>query len=113
MALVGDRQEIADALSTIDGIKGYMRRPTAWKAGDAWTRLTAIERSAGMAYGVTWTVSVILGTDETLAETRTDELIDDLFDSLEPVAFVQSVTPALYQTQAGDFFALEITLFRE
>lgn len=106
----GVRQDIADALSTVNGITGYALRPKALKAGDAWPRLNSVERGPGQSLLASWVVSVILGSDEVLSVQRTDLWADPILDALRPVAFVTGFSPVVYSLDASDTFALEIRL---
>lgn len=107
------RAEFAAALSTVAGVTGYQYRPAAMRPGDAWPTLAVLERADGLAFEATWSVWVILPSDEKAASEQTDALVGPLVAALEPVAFVDRITPSLVKTSGGDLFALEITVRSE
>lgn len=110
MSLVGDRQAIADALSTAPGVKGYAYRPTSTKPGDGWPLLSSLDRAAGLAFTVTWRVLIILPGDEVAASEWIDAHHEQLVDALEPVGFVDTVAPVKLESGAGDQYALQMTM---
>lgn len=103
------RQQIAEALSTIDGVQGFAKRPKVLNTGDAYPLLGSAERGPGLAFMATWRIIVILGKDEASAIDKTETLLPELGAALDPVAFVVTVTPFAVPTSGGDLFALEIT----
>lgn len=104
------RDEIAAALSTVEGITGYARRPAASKAGDAWPLWRSGERADGYAYTHTWVIVIVLpGTDEATADAFVDARLDDIDDALRAVLFVDGVAPARLESDGGDILALQIT----
>jgi len=103
------RNEIAAALSTVPGVTGYPRRPTAVKAGDAWPLWRGAERSDGFTFVQTFAVIVALPGDEAQADTNADTAAEPLAEALEPILFVESITPATVGTSEGDMNALMIT----
>lgn len=103
------REDIAAALSTVDGVKGYPTRPDVLFPGDAYPLFGSAERGPGLAFLATWRIILVLGNDEALAMTRTEELVTDVAAALDPVAFVETFVPFAISTQGGDLFALEIT----
>ena len=113
MSLVGDRQAIAAALQTVAGVKGYDKRPRAFKAGDAWPLLGPLDRGPGLAFTATWRVLVVLPQDEVKASEWLDSHTEDLVDALLPVGFVDTITPVELSTEAGPLLAAEITMRSE
>lgn len=107
------RADLAAALDTVPGIQGSEYRPAAIKTGDAWPLLSQLERGEGLAFTGTWRVLVVLSSDERTASDQTDTLVPALVDALEPVAFVDSITPVQIQTSGGELFALQIILRSE
>jgi hypothetical protein len=103
------RIALAGALSMVDGVTGYPQRPGAVRPGDAWPLWRGSERSDGMAFLETWAVVVALAGDELAADTFADSKRADLDDALRPVMWVESYTPAVVNTEAGDMNALMIT----
>lgn len=100
------RADIAAAVSTVAGHKGYQRRPTALNTGDAWPQWSGGERSGGALFVNTWRIYVVVPSDETAADAWADQYGDLLADALAPVLFVDAIAPALL---AGDVYALMIT----
>lgn len=113
MSLEGVRQELADALSTVTGVTGYIKPPTALKPGDAWPRLGTLERGPGAAFLVTWRVLIILPVDEQVALNTIESLVPELFDALNPVGFIQTIEPITYEASSFSSPALQVTLIRE
>lgn len=109
MNVAQTRTDIAAALSTVAGVTGYPRRPTAVKAGDAWPLWRGGERSDGFTFVQSFAVLVALPGDEAAADNGADTYGPPLVDALEPVLFVESITPATVATGEGDMNALMIT----
>jgi len=110
VSLIGRRDEIAAALSTVTGVHGYAYRPAVPRSGDAWPLLGPLTRAAGMAFEVTWRVLVVLPSDERAASQWVDANYEAVVDALEPIGFVDQVEPVLLSTSAGDQQALQITM---
>lgn len=86
------RQELADALSTVDGVRGFAKKPSAYKSGDGWPLWSGAERWEGSGMFVsTWRVFVALPTDEVAADTWIADRFELLIDVLQPVAHVDQV----------------------
>jgi hypothetical protein len=109
MSNAATREAIAAAVTAIDGLKGYAKRPTSLNTGDAWPQWGGAERSDGALFVNTWRVYVVLPSDETTADNWADEYGDLLADALEPVMFVDTIAPALLAAGEGDVLALMIT----
>jgi hypothetical protein len=108
MSFTATRVALAAALSTVPGIVGYEHRPSLLKGGDAFALLEVAERGPGHMFSATWRVVVILGGDEYASQEKLDLLLPDLVQAIDPVAFVDSAAPALYKTEGGDLFAVDI-----
>jgi hypothetical protein len=93
MSIVNDRQEIAAALDTVDGVKGYVYRPKAPKPGDAWPTLPNYDLQDGLVWRPTWTVIVVLPADERSAAMWMDEHFGPLVTALRVPAFPESWNP--------------------
>ncbi|MFC6156150.1 hypothetical protein [Kribbella jiaozuonensis] len=106
MSFLATRQALADAASTVPGVKGYTTKPNTVSPGDAWPLIGSIERGPAYAFQVTWRVLVILSGNEDTAIEQLDELTDPLFAAINPVAFVDRAD--LTKTD-GDLFAISIT----
>lgn len=109
MTFTATRLALKDVLSTVPGVTGYEHRPNLLKAGDAFALLASANRGPGRAFEATWTVVVMLGGDEYAAQEKLDLLLPDLVQAIDPVAFVDQATPAIYKTEAGEMFAVDIT----
>lgn len=116
MSLTGVRQALADALSTVDGVSGFLKPPATGRPGDAWPRLDGLTRDPGGSgqFLATWRVILLLSTDEAVALDSLVDLVPDLDDALRPIGYVESYTPVLYRPASGaEMPALEITITRE
>jgi hypothetical protein len=104
------RQRLADAVNALDPdvYRGYVRRPTSPRAGDAWPLWDGAERADGGAFMVSWRVRVFLPQDEIKASEWVDAHLDALYDAIEPVAYVDSFRPVLIAAAGGDQYALDI-----
>lgn len=109
MSNADTRTAIAAALTGVDGITGYARRPRAPKTGDAWPLWRGSQRDGGVAFVETWAVVIALAGDEQAAEEFADARGEELEDALHPVLFVDTYAPAVVGTDAGDSNALMIT----
>lgn len=103
MSLVGKRDEIAAVLSTVDGVKGYAKRPDAPRPGDAWPQWGGSERDENTpAFMETWQVLVHLPADYARADAWVDSHRDALWDAVESVGWILAFEPAeLGQTGGG------------
>ncbi len=104
------RDDIAEALSTADGVTGYAYRPTATKPGDAWPLSGPWERSEGLTFIRTWRVMVLLPQDDRAASDWADDHVEALVDALLPVGFVDRIEFVPSAAEGGDQFALQITM---
>jgi hypothetical protein len=93
MSLIGDRQAIADALSTVTDVTGYPFEPVAIKAGDAWPHLDSLERSDGRVFLPRWLVYVALPADEKSAAAWVDSHYEAIVDGLLDVGFIERIDP--------------------
>lgn len=101
------RSVLAASLADAQGVNGHAKRPRAPRAGDAWPSLSGIERGPGQALLTNWVIHVWLGTDENDAMAKGDPIVTEVFESLEDVAHVESVSYVQLQTTVGDGIALE------
>lgn len=107
------RQDLAAVLATVPGVKGYEFRPPAPKAGDAWPLLTVADRGRARNFEGSWRIMLALGQDERTATRLLDDLLPELVDLVDPVAYVEQVIPVTINTEAGEAFAAEIRVRRE
>jgi hypothetical protein len=114
MSLAGDRQEIADVLSTISGVKGFKYRPTKMNTGDAFPLVEFLDNPAGMSLQATWRVIVVLPSGEQDAMEYFDSMHEAVSDVLnEQIGFVDRIEPGNLATEAGSMNAMIITVRKE
>lgn len=114
MSITGDRQALADALSTVDGVKGSKYRPTVVMPGAAWPLLDGLEAANGVpGFDATWRAVVVLPADEQRASEWFDEHHEDVADALADFGYVERIEPGLVRTEAGDAEAMIITVRKE
>lgn len=113
MSLAGDRQEIADALTEVDGVTGHRYRPRTLPAGTAWPLLEGLARGPAYDFAATWRVVVVLPADEVRASEWFDAHHEEVADALADVGYVERVEPGLVATEAGDLEAMFLTVRRE
>lgn len=104
-----DRVALAAALSTVDGVTGYERRPASPKPGDGWVLWRGAVRDGGYAFQETWVCVIQLPGDEVKADQWIEAHEAALFEALQPLLFVESFTPAALPVTGGEAFALMIT----
>jgi hypothetical protein len=109
MSNADTRAAIAAAISTVDGLTGYVKRPTAMKPGDGWPQWRGAARADGFGFLETWAVLVVLPDNETTADEWADSHGYALATALEPVMFVESIAPATIPASGNDIYALMIT----
>ncbi len=102
------RQTIADALSTVDGLTGYAKRPEVLGEGVGWALVRQLDRGPGQAFQTTWRVIVLLSGDEDTAYDQLDALAVTVPEALQEVLYVDSITPTAVPTDAGDLFGFEL-----
>ncbi len=103
------RGDIAAAVSTVDGLKGYVKRPNVLNTGDAWPQWRGGEVAEGGQVMNTWAVLVVLPSDETTADEWADLYGQQLADALVEVIYIESIAPAAVSTSSGDMYALMLT----
>lgn len=114
MSLAGQREEIANVLSTINGVKGYKHRPKVFNTGDAWAIWAGSDNPAALNFQVTWEIWVIAPSDEFTAMDWTDSKHEEIADVLnEQVGIVERVEPGELRIQGGSRFAIVFTVIRE
>ncbi len=114
MSLADARAEIAAALATVAGVTAFDERPDTIAAGSAWPFWRGYTRPEGGGLLLSrWEVQVCVGSTERAATDYVDTKAADLADALQPAGYVDGITPALFQTEAGDLYGLTIQLLRE
>jgi hypothetical protein len=104
------RAAIAAAVSEVEGLTGYPKRPGSINAGDAWPLWRGAARGDDhMAFTNSWMVVLALPGDEDEADVWIDRYGVDLFVALSPLLFITAVDPALLPMSGTDTYALQIT----
>lgn len=94
MSRQAKRAEIAAALSTVDGVRGFPARPNTPTTGDAWPRWGGSERDDISGQFVrTWMAVVQLPADDTAADAWIDAREDALWAALDPVGWITGFEP--------------------
>lgn len=113
LTLRGDRQAIATALSTVQGVRGYEYRPPTPRPGDAWPTLPSLELEHGLMWQATWTVIVFLPQEERAAAEWLDARFLEIAAALREPGLATAAQPAVMPTSGGDQYVLEITMRSE
>jgi hypothetical protein len=113
MSLKSVRDQIVQALYGVPGVTPYRHRPDVLAEGAAWPLFGPSTRDAGTAFLQTWRVTVVLPADEIQASDWIDSHWALLFERLSPVGFVDTWTPAMLPTSAGELFTMMITMRAE
>lgn len=108
MSLTETRAEIAAALSTVDGVTGYTKRPSVWSPGDAIVLVEQIDHVLGVAWQATWRIVLLMSGDEGVAIEQLDELLPLITDALQPIVYIDTATPEAVSTEGGDMTAVVI-----
>lgn len=106
--MITTRESIADALTTVTGITGYVTRPKVVRAGDAWAQVNQLTRGPGTAFETEWRIAVVVGADVGTATDKFDSLIPAVTQALQPVAYVDSARPIAIPIEGGELFGAEI-----
>lgn len=102
------RQTIADALSTVDGLEGYAKRPEVLTEGVGWPLVQSLNRGPGQAFQTTWRVIVLLSGDQETAIDQLDEFAELLPEALVELLYVDTITPYAVKTDAGELFGFQL-----
>lgn len=114
MSIVGDRAALATALSAIDDVTGHQFRPRTLPPGTAWPLLRRLERADEVPdFEATWSVVVILPSDEIAASKWFDAHHETIADGLADFGFVDSIEPGRVETDSGDLEAMILNVRRE
>jgi hypothetical protein len=113
MSLQGDRAELANAISVVEGVTGSEKRPRSIKPGCAWPLLQGLERGSATAFESTWRVVVVLPGNEEKASDWFDEHHEAIAEALEEFGYVERIEPGLVATDAADLEAMILTVRRE
>lgn len=111
MSISADRQDLANALSGVDGVTGSKYRPAVLAPGAAWPLLESIDRDRDMQ--VTWRAAIVLPRDERRASEWFDSHHEAVTDAIADFGYVERIQPGLIGTDAGDLEAMIITVRKE
>ncbi|GAB3817464.1 hypothetical protein [Kribbella italica] len=106
MALSATRTAIAAALSAVDGVTGYVARPTVWGSGDAVVFLDRLEKVEGVITQATWRIVLLLSGDEGVAIDQLDTLFDPIIEATRSEIFIDSASPELIPSEGGPMTAI-------
>lgn len=86
--------EFKAALDTVDGVKGFVGRPSAPTTGDAYPiRGTATRDEESGLFLVDWQVAVFIPQDDTAANMWMDDHTPDILTALDRLSYVTSFAP--------------------
>ena len=85
------RDDLAAALSAVDGVTGYAQPPTTPKPGDAWPALVSLERGPGLNFAAAWAVHVALPVAPKDAAEWAESRFVDLVVGIADVAYTERV----------------------
>lgn len=94
------------------GLAASDYRPEPGGEGNAWAQPGSWDNPGGQPNGVfeaTWLVFIIVPQDEQAAAVWWDEHAATVSGALLPLVFIDRVEPVVFETQAGDLFAVQIT----
>lgn len=102
------RQSIADALSVLENVNGYPKKPDVVTIGDAWPLVDSLERGPGQAFQTRWRIALVLGADVETATDQLDELVPAVCEALVAEVYVDSARPLSIPVEAGSLYGCEI-----
>jgi hypothetical protein len=103
------REAIAEAVSTVEGLTGYVKRPTSSRPGDAWPIWRGAERAEAWSFTNTWSVVVALPSVASAADEWADSYGEAIVDALRGILHVTDIAPAVDPMGGNEAFALQIT----
>lgn len=115
MSLTGKRAQIAAALSTVDGVTGFERRPRGPRPGDAWPLYQGAARDGDTGlFAHTFAVGLMLPQDEAAADDWIDGHLESIADALARGAgWMEEAEPANFGTDTSPVYGLLITMRSE
>jgi hypothetical protein len=69
-----------------------------------------MDRAEGLAFFITWRVTIFLPSDERGASQWIDAHVDGLIDALEPVGFIDRIEPVTLPAGGSEQYALSVTM---
>lgn len=106
--MITNRQSIADALSTVDGVTGYVEMPTLVGVGDAWPDVVGLDRGPGQAFQTTWRVTVVLSQDSLEARDQMTDMVPAIAEGVAAVLFVDAANPTRIPVNDGVLYGAEL-----
>lgn len=114
MSVGEDRADLAELLSTINGIHGFQYRPeNSANPGDAWPLIERMERGPANDFQVTWRVMVVMPKGERDAMEYFETRYEDVANTLADFAHVEEIEPGTVQTEAGSYNAMIVRMKKE
>ena len=117
-ALPGQRAAILTALRTLPSLHVHDTKPGSLGEGTTWCRWAG--SAGGTSTGMPgwwldrWFIYIVLYGDETVAESWTDQNLDTIIATLDPVGRVEVIEPVELAVESGrPPLAIRITLTRE
>lgn len=96
---MSDRQEIADAFNTVEGINVYPGFRESTKVGDGWMTLRLLEPT-DFGFTQTWAVAIVIPQQEVAAEKWMDANLVSIVRAVRRQLDVSQIQPAEMQVQA-------------
>lgn len=110
------RQAIADAVGAVGDYTAYVRPPKNPRPLDAWVIVNRVEPWDFRACMATFTVAILLSTDEVVAEDLYESDAVDLIDAVTALNVTDVALEAIslaVGTNAAPMYALTLTLSME
>lgn len=85
------RAELAEALDTVTGIRGFAHKPSAPKAGDAWPRIGTLTHVSPGVWETAWQIVIKLPQDEGKQDAWIVARLDALHDALRPLVWIENM----------------------
>lgn len=110
MSFAEKRAAFRTALNAVDGVTGYVDKPSVPAAGDAWPVWGGAGRDEpGLPFTHLWRVVVALPADEATAEEWLEDHLGPLHAALSPVAYVEGFAVSNLSPTIDQRFGLVIT----
>lgn len=114
MSLASDRQEFADALSRVEGVRSATAYPpVSYDKGAAYPSIVALDGDRFDSGPLTWVVTVVLGQDIRAAELLLDSMLPSLRQELRPLMTLTRLAPGTMQVEGGQVLVVQQTGVRE
>lgn len=116
--IVAKRVEIAAALSSVHGIRGYAYPPTAWKPGDAWPQWGGAAPGGDdgryrTALVHEYRIVLVLAADQQTADAFVSGILDELLEVLAPHLAITGTEPARLTAEGSQAAHNALTIIGE